>query len=350
VNRPDSGPHPRHAVEKHGDDWLSPEHQVVSGAFEQVERSSDRVELARRTNYSGARRGNVERVTIEATDYTAMLDAYRRDELDLLDPRTAGLAELTVDEQRELILGPPAYLLSIAFDFSDPVASNVEVRRGLAHAIDRTALERAAGTGPLSVAAGGIVPPALQGHTPEIALRYDPDLARELVARSGADRIRVAVPEHMRVMGLVADGWSDVLPVPVEQVRASADEWGQAEDPFDLAPIGPHGWFPGYPDPEYFLRLLLHSDSHDVTDRPERRYRSAAFDELIERARQERDGPSRLELFHTADRLAVTDDVALIPVFYGRNMYLVKPWVRGWWEFGKSWSSFADLEVQPRST
>jgi hypothetical protein len=57
-----------------------------------------------------------------------------------------------------------------------------------------------------------------------------------------------------------------------------------------------------------------------------------------------------LELFHTADRLAVTDDVALIPVFYGRNMYLVKPWVRGWWEFGKSWSSFADLEVQPRAT
>ena len=39
----------------------------------------------------------------------------------------------------------------------------------------------------LVVATGGVVPPALQGHTPDIALRYDPDLAREYLARSGFD-------------------------------------------------------------------------------------------------------------------------------------------------------------------
>jgi hypothetical protein len=27
----------------------------------------------------------------------------------------------------------------------------------------------------------------------------------------------------------------------------------------------------------------------------------------------------------------------------GRSMAFVKPWVRGWWEFGKSSSSVADL-------
>ena len=36
---------------------------------------------------------------------------------------------------------------------------------------------------------------------------------------------------------------------------------------------------------------------------------------------------------------------ALIPLVYGRSMAFVKPWVSGWWEFGKSSSSFADLVV-----
>jgi hypothetical protein len=73
---------------------------------------------------------------------------------------------------------------------------------------------------------------------------------------------------------------------------------------------------------------------------------------LIEQARRERRDRSRLALFHQADRLAVADQVALIPLVYGRSMAFVKPWVRGWWEFGKSSSAFADLvidSVSPRA-
>ena len=73
------------------------------------------------------------------------------------------------------------------------------------------------------------------------------------------------------------------------------------------------------------------------------------FDELIERARQERRDRERLELFHRADRMAVTERVAVIPIVYGRSLAIVKPWVHGWWEFGKSSSSFADLVVDPSS-
>ena len=105
------------------------------------------------------------------------------------------------------------------------------------------------------------------------------------------------------------------------------------------------GWLPGYPDPEYFLRLLLHSDSKTN----EGGFAHPAFDDLIERARQERSDRDRLELFHEADRMAVADLVALIPVVYGRNAAFVKPRVKGWWEFGKSSASFADLVVGPDS-
>jgi hypothetical protein len=34
---------------------------------------------------------------------------------------------------------------------------------------------------------------------------------------------------------------------------------------------------------------------------------------------------------------------------YGRSLAVVKPWVKGWWEFGKTSSSFADLVVEGAS-
>jgi len=45
--------------------------------------------------------------------------------------------------------------------------------------------------------------------------------------------------------------------------------------------------------------------------------------------------------------MAVADQVALIPLVYGRSLAFVKPYVSGWWEFGKSSASFADLVVRP---
>jgi len=71
--------------------------------------------------------------------------------------------------------------------------------------------------------------------------------------------------------------------------------------------------------------------------------RAYDFDQLIERARQERSDRSRLELFHEADRMAAAHRIACIPLVYGRSTSFVKPWVTGWWEFGKSSSSVADL-------
>jgi ABC-type transport system substrate-binding protein len=186
------------------------------------------------------------------------------------------------------------------------------------------------------------VPPAIQGHTPDIALRFDPDAAREHLARSGlAGPLAIGVFDEWReIAGTLAGGWKDVLGLEVELLPWSrADVLGAR---FDwTAPIYIHGWLPGYPDPEYYLRLLLHSDSKTN----EGGFSYGPYDELIERARREREGRARLELYHEADRMAVADRIALIPLVYGRNMAFVKPWIDGWWEFGKSSASFADLVV-----
>jgi oligopeptide transport system substrate-binding protein len=113
--------------------------------------------------------------------------------------------------------------------------------------------------------------------------------------------------------------------------------------PSEQSPIYFTGWLPGYADPEYFLRLLFHSQSRTN----EGGFDHPPFDELIERARQERSDRGRLALFHDADRMAVVDRVAVIPLVYGRSLAVVKPFVQGWWEFGKTSANFADLVVDP---
>jgi hypothetical protein len=43
--------------------------------------------------------------------------------------------------------------------------------------------------------------------------------------------------------------------------------------------------------------------------------------------------------------MAVAEQVALIPLAYGRSTAFVRPAVQGWWEFGKTSAAFADLLI-----
>jgi len=197
------------------------------------------------------------------------------------------------------------------------------------------------------VATGGVVPPALQGHTPDIALRFEPDTARRYLERSGfGGELELAgMMVWDPILESIVGSWRDVFGRGVTTSSWSwrEDEATHAGTRVNDAPLRITGWLPGYADPEYFLRLLFQSTSRTN----EGGFVDPAYDVLIERARQERSDRGRLERFHEADRYAVADRVAVIPLVYGRSTAFVQPRVRGWWEFGKTSASFADLAVEP---
>ena len=344
VNRADCGPQPRHAIEQHGDSWTSPEHHVASGAFHQLERSPERIVLERRA--TPGRTGNVARVELVAATDTAIVDLYLQDEIDIAAPRvTQDLSGFLDSVPEELQFGPAAWLIYLSLDTSHPALANTDFRRALAHTIDRERLAMIAPAN-LIVATGGAVPPMLEGHTPDITPRYDAGLAQTLLRSSGVTgaELTIACQEGTTLRPLVdiiTASWTNVLSIDAHVREVTIDEWIAAEGHAELGPIVPLVWFPGYTDPEYYLRLLLHTDSKPNVSR----FSDPPYDELLERGRREPDARSRLELYHQADRIAVSELAALIPLAYGRNPVIVKPHVAGWWEFGKSWSSFADLTV-----
>jgi ABC-type transport system substrate-binding protein/class 3 adenylate cyclase len=342
MNRPDGGPQPRHAIEPIGDARYDA--AVVSGAFRIAERPDGGLTLERATG-NASRAGNVGRVEIVRLPVAEAGLAYERDDLDLVSIRyTPRLADLAPKDLPDTRLGPPAWSGYLAFRHGDPVLGDVRVRRALAHALDRDALSAVLPPN-LAAATGGIVPPALQGHTPDIALRFDPEAART----SLPDRdVRVAVAcldEDTVLLDPVVASWREVLGIEVTVVTWSTADLATMPPPVDHAPVYFTGWLPGYADPEYILRLLFHSKSRTN----EGGFACEDFDDLIERARQERSDRGRLELFHEADRMAVTREIAVIPLVYGRSLAVVKPWVEGWWEFGKTSSNFADLRIGPDS-
>ena len=345
VNRPDGAPQPRHAIECEGDAWSEPERQVVSGAFRRLEGSNERLVLVRNEASTGTRTGNVERVEISAATADEALEPLEQGEVDLVrvmyTPRTSDHVR-----SREGGSGPLTWTAYLGFKHSHPVVGDADVRRALGLAIDRSALEPLMPAN-FEVAAGGVVPPALQGHTPDIAPSFDADAARRHLQGASIDASGLTIVAQdvwEPLLDVITSSWRDVLGLEVglrTWTTETVDEVAPLGRPLELAPIAVLGWLPGYPDPEYCLRLILHS--HAKAN--EGGYAYPPFDELIEQARHAETGAKRLDLFRQADRMAVAEQVAVIPVVYGRSMAFVRPGVEGWWEFGKSSASLADLVV-----
>ena len=131
---------------------------------------------------------------------------------------TPKLADLVPTVRDDAQLGPAGWSGYFGFDHAIPATSNVDFRRALAHAVDRDALEHVVPDN-MVVATGGVVPPALQGHTPDIVPRFDPDEARRYLDASGVTERSVTIGGIETWVGTflqsVADTWHDVLGLDV---------------------------------------------------------------------------------------------------------------------------------------
>ena len=117
------------------------------------------------------------------------------------------------------------------------------------------------------------------------------------------------------------DAWQEELGVEVVTDLIEPDVYY-----YDLESVAEHvysyGWVADYPDPENFLDLLLHSESHDS------KYRNAQFDSLLIRARSEPVREIRLNFYREAEQLLM-DDAGIIPLFHVKDHVLIRPHVKG---------------------
>jgi ABC-type oligopeptide transport system substrate-binding subunit len=329
-------PVPRHVVERHGESWTEVDKFVSNGAFLLESRpSEDRMVLARNARYHGHATGNVQRVELSLRfsqqASQALLAEYEAGELDVYYLWELPTRDMNRARQRhagEYISEPWLHTNYLAFNTSRPPFDDVRVRRAFVLATDRERLTGVFLEGFAFPGTGGFVPPGMAGHSPGIALPYDPQAARELLAEAGYPGGRgfppivyLAMPAtvHRETGDYLRRGWEEELAV---EVGAETADWGTVADrlegrePPDLYGWG---WVADYPDPDNFLRVALGTVRTGWQNR--------AFEELVENARRLTDQRQRLKLYSQAERMLV-EEAPVVTLFYARSTLLIQPWVR----------------------
>jgi ABC-type oligopeptide transport system substrate-binding subunit/class 3 adenylate cyclase len=325
-------PVPRHVVEAHGDAWTEPGAIVTNGAFTlQAWQKGEHMVLVRNPTYHGRSGGNVQRVELSSrTDPSSELGRYADDKLDAVDFSYLAPSEIDRARQRyasDYVIVPVLDTEYVGFDTTRPPFNDVRVRRAFVLATDRATLADVALRGGFFPATGGFLPPGMPGHSPGIALPYDPDQARDLLARAGypggrgfppvqgltnSSRDRVGMTRFLKAR------WREILGV---RITWEVLDWRGFLDRFhaEIAQATLIGWLADYPDADSFLRAGNHLRAT--------RWRDEAFEALVEQARRVTDQTARMKLYQEADRILV-EEAALIPLLYSRRHLLVKPWLR----------------------
>jgi ABC-type oligopeptide transport system substrate-binding subunit len=258
------------------------------------------------------------------------LESYEADDLDVLDPWGLPLEETERARQRhagECIPVPTLGLFYMGFDVSRPPFDDVRVRRAFALANDKQTLADAVMGGYFSPATGGLVSPGMPGHSEGIALPYDPERARQLLAEAGypngrafpvVDLLTVAArPFFSQTSEHLQRQWRENLEIEVtcETMELEAYTVKLDRDPSHMFL---YAMVADYADPDDFLR--------ECNARHYARWQNQAYDRLVKEARCITDQEGRMRLYRQADRILV-QEAAIIPLTYLRRYLLVKPWV-----------------------
>ncbi len=325
-----SFPLPRHIVETHGEAWATAGTLVTNGPFQLMAwQPGQALVLVRNPRYHGSPSGNVERIELSLlSDASTHLQKYKDDELDVFDIGALPPSERDWVRQKyagDYVSTPSLGTTYAGFDVSRPPFDNLDVRRALILATDREYLTGVVMKGYHFPGTGGLIPPGMPGHSPEIGLPHDPEQARAALTKAGYGAGRGLGPVNLltfRSLTPYAEGlvshWRQVLGIEIEW---EAVEYGVFVERMNQEP--PHmflsGWTADYPDPDNFLRVS-----------PIRRYtrwQDRTYVELVQAARQVGSQGERLKLYKQADEILVREAVVM-PLAYMRRHLLVKQWIK----------------------
>ena len=202
--------------------------------------------------------------------------------------------------------------------------------------------------GVLAPATGGMVPPGMPGHVPDIALPFDPEAARRLLSEAGyadpnhfpeidclhPDYPVIALPRHF-----ITSQWQNNLGLNLKWRKL---EWGRFLKRLnDKVPqLWLLGWIADYPDPDCFLRLAIQQHHSG------RVWNNDEYADLVERARRVSDHSERMRLYARIQRL-LAEEVPVVPLAYSRGHFLIKPWISDYPLSPMRSDYFKDVVIEP---
>jgi oligopeptide transport system substrate-binding protein len=292
------------------------------------------IALARNPNYFDGPpqlRGLVFRV-FQGGDVPAMYEEFRHGRLeDTPVPTTEHLRTDPAGEY-QYVKRPMFSLRHYGFNTRMKPLDDRRVRRAITAAIDRPAILDEVFMGRY-IPAHGILPPGTLAFNPGVKGRaYDPAHARALLADAGYAGGR-GMPAITFVSGVRSERIlteHDRITKALASVGVRAQFQYQTDWPTFVRTLGEgragaylYAWHADIPDPDNFLHLLFHSSS----PRNYMGYANPVVDDILTRARRERDLQRRVDLYRRAEQI-VLDDAPLIPFWHYPYERLFQRYVR----------------------
>lgn len=338
----------RQQIESQGNDWLRQPNG--SGPFVLKSIGSDMIVLERNERYYGQKPAlaQVEFIMGGGSPMTM----YENGQIDIVGVPPSEIERVldpTNSLNAELHKASELSVEYLALTTTRPPFDDIAVRQAFAMAIDRAKIADLVLKGTAS-AAKGILPPTLPGFDPTLeGLAYDPARARELLASSS-----YGAPGAMPEVVLAISGTSGHMDsetraivymletnlgisITVEQVDWSAFLNDMNSEVYQ---IYSSGWIADYPDPQNFLDIQFYSKSQQN----HMGYSNPQVDQLLEQARTASSSEERYNLYHQAERL-ILNDAPWIPLTYGVDYSLVKPYVHGYLSTSSIYPWLRDISI-----
>ena len=235
---------------------------------------------------------------------------------------------------KELQMYPELSLSYIGFNTTVPPFDDAKVRQAFSYAIDRERLTALTVQNTVATAYG-ILSPGMPGYSASLkGLRFDPQMAKQLIAASKYGDVSKLPPlvlttagwgnDISSILGGVIDDWRRNLgvEVTVRQLEPENFLYALSQEKDNLFD---NGWIADYPDPQDFLDVLFRTGSQNNTGG----YSNPQLDALLNKAAIEQDPAARLQMYQQAEQIIV-QDAAMLPLFFGRSYVLVKPYVKNY--------------------
>ena len=326
------------ALEEHGPLYNSnPETSVSSGPFMLDEWALDqRIVYVKNPDYTGTQTVAVEKIVIKLADQSTWFTMYQNDEIDFMEnpaPAEIQIAQAEFPDQVYSGVGDfrTFYLF---FDVTTAPFDDIKVRQAFSHVVDRDAITQAilgpAGTPAVSWLAPGF--PAANGEGLADIQRFDPELAKQLLAEAGYEGgagfpaqtlwLRNENPLNQTVANAIAAGITQQLGIPVEVQNQDAAVFTEAMNakPTEIL-FGYVSYGMDFFDPFNMLSVWLSGGRHP--------WSNEEFDTLVrEAAAFTGAAEERIAMFQEAERILV-EDVPGVFVYHATPVQLIKPWVKG---------------------
>jgi oligopeptide transport system substrate-binding protein len=212
----------------------------------------------------------------------------------------------------------------------NPPLNKVDARKAISLAIDRDAIIAGVYKG-LQTKASSIVPPPFKNYYQagvcDVCDKPDIPRAKDLAAKAGltpGTKVNLAFNTgggHEAWVQAVQQQLQDNLGLKVELQPYPFKELLQKESEKNASGLFRAAWSADYPSAENFLFPLLSKNSLPPGDN-RGRYQNEKFDDLLAQARKTPDEVERAKLIKQAEKIAIGDDLALIPMWY-RDQYRV---------------------------